>query len=497
MGIFPNHRSHQALLKKKKEDYRLWLYSEDDKGREGHEPYGRLSKGAPKEGIEEEADGALDKARKHKKRQLEDTLNLVLKKRKILSCINETIHGNYASTSPKSGLKFIEFPETRTLDFAERMKLLDAQRSLHLHLKPDVSKLCEILQFSKSFVSRAHQKYFYLGLIFVVFILGQALWVQLDISGEFHNGARFREVAEGELCLRGCRGFEVRSSLDRAAWVVTLRIAWTLGDPLTCCGLAWLHCFVVTVFCVAWRSGLICRIMTFDPGWERGGLKPSPTGNLDMKLVNSLNAGSTTLEKSFGIAGGGVEAFFSKDCASKQSFFIDVVNGNYGHFARVLIDVDLAGFVPEKLLLETTDDGIEVELYFESFLDFYTFCHSIGHSVAECKSVIGKVPLKDGSHVNEKENKTLVLNHVYKSSGNELEDDDYADDFSEDEWPPLQGEGFSKPSNEFDDTSCRGQQSNTMAMVPFESSSALTVAQRNLNFVASQLNVSEITDQNL
>ena len=30
-----------------------------------------------------EADGALDKARKHKKRQLEDTLNLVLKKRKV------------------------------------------------------------------------------------------------------------------------------------------------------------------------------------------------------------------------------------------------------------------------------------------------------------------------------------------------------------------------------------------------------------------------------
>lgn len=30
-----------------------------------------------------EADGALDKARKHKKRQLEDTLNMVLKKRKV------------------------------------------------------------------------------------------------------------------------------------------------------------------------------------------------------------------------------------------------------------------------------------------------------------------------------------------------------------------------------------------------------------------------------
>lgn len=35
-----------------------------------------------------EADGALDKARKHKKRQLEDTLNLVIKKRKVIAtCI--------------------------------------------------------------------------------------------------------------------------------------------------------------------------------------------------------------------------------------------------------------------------------------------------------------------------------------------------------------------------------------------------------------------------
>lgn len=35
-----------------------------------------------------EADGALDKARKHKKRQLEDTLNLVMKKRKVVPCFN-------------------------------------------------------------------------------------------------------------------------------------------------------------------------------------------------------------------------------------------------------------------------------------------------------------------------------------------------------------------------------------------------------------------------
>ena len=34
--------------------------------------------------IDAEADGALDKARKHKKRQLEDTLSLVIKKRRVM-----------------------------------------------------------------------------------------------------------------------------------------------------------------------------------------------------------------------------------------------------------------------------------------------------------------------------------------------------------------------------------------------------------------------------
>lgn len=38
-----------------------------------------------------EADGALDKARKHKKRQLEDTLNLVMKKRKVVPCFKPYI----------------------------------------------------------------------------------------------------------------------------------------------------------------------------------------------------------------------------------------------------------------------------------------------------------------------------------------------------------------------------------------------------------------------
>ena len=40
-----------------------------------------------------EADGALDKTRRHKKRQLEDTLNLVLKKRRVRNFLYLTLQG--------------------------------------------------------------------------------------------------------------------------------------------------------------------------------------------------------------------------------------------------------------------------------------------------------------------------------------------------------------------------------------------------------------------
>ncbi|KAF3440933.1 hypothetical protein FNV43_RR19219 [Rhamnella rubrinervis] len=196
---------------------------------------------------------------------------------------------------------------------------------------------------------------------------------------------------------------------------------------------------------------------------------------------------------------------------------------NYGHYARVLVDVDLAAFVPEKLLLETTVDCIEVDLYFESFPDFCTSCHSIGHPVAKCKSpsthfipttnafeilntVVIPTHIEDMTHQqhtvpsnmadinqemsitarlispdlgvapsridfdtevgksirNTSENVRTTSNHTtvprqitlwanaFGDSNVELGDD--ANDMVEDDWLPLQGEGSSKPSNEFDGT---------------------------------------------
>ncbi|KAF3449124.1 hypothetical protein FNV43_RR09849 [Rhamnella rubrinervis] len=391
----------------------------------------------------------------------------------------------------------------------------------------------------------------------------QISWSLFRSSSIVCKNRLVREVTEGELRLRGCRGFEVRSSLDRAAWVATLRIAWTPRDPLTC--------KLVDLGCCRQLISLgrgYFQVLLFSTEDRQ---KVWSDGSLNLKLgivrlqvwVKNFNSATQKL--------------------TNAQIWVRFYNLNWEFWhPHILTDLarGIAGFILEKLLLETKDHCIEVELYFESFPNFCTSCHSVGHSVAKYKSVIGKMPLKDGSHVNKKENKAPVLNQVYKarqvplqpiksttpsmpttnafdvlntevtpahiedmvhqhdatlsgmtnkmgievrssapdlgaattrtdiniemgksirttSKGNEPEDDDYADDFGEDEWTSLQGEGSSKPSNEFDDTPYTGQQSNTMVMVPIESSGALTTEQGNLDLVASQPNFSETTDQNL
>ncbi|KAF3432339.1 hypothetical protein FNV43_RR27079 [Rhamnella rubrinervis] len=178
---------------------------------------------------------------------------------------------------------------------------------------------------------------------------------------------------------------------------------------------------------------------------------------------------------------------------------------NYSHFARVLVDVDLAGFVPEKLLLETIDDRIEVDLYFESFLDFCISCHGMGHSIAKYEMVhqhhvvpsnkadintkmdievrpsapdLGVTPNKtnfdtevdksvcNSKNVQNPSDYDTIPHHVTSWANafgdSDDENDDYEDnkvedewlplqdDTIENEWSPLQGKGSSEASKEND-----------------------------------------------
>ncbi|KAF3438456.1 hypothetical protein FNV43_RR21218 [Rhamnella rubrinervis] len=256
--------------------------------------------------------------------------------------------------------------------------------------------------------------------------------------------------------------------------------------------------------------------MAFDPAWETGETHPSITvNNSGLNMGNNLNAGSIKMAKSFGIAGLRSRRFYAHcTSASKQPTFADVVNdlargigiplridnstlaGNYGHYARVLVDVDLAGFVLEKLLFETMLDYIEVDLYFESLLDFCTSRH-VGHPVVKCKSVESSTYSVPTTNAFEVLNIIVTPTHTEDIAQEDTVPSSMAginqemniiapptypdlsaapsqtnfdmwelnDDTVEDEWPPLQVEGSSKPSNEFDGIPTLGQQPNTMIMV--------------------------------
>ncbi|XP_035545868.1 helicase protein MOM1-like isoform X2 [Juglans regia] len=61
---------------------------------------------------------------------------------------NDNLHAHHAPTAPQLPNFISEFLEGIKIEFDKRRKLGDAQSSLHLLLKPQIEKLCQILQFS-------------------------------------------------------------------------------------------------------------------------------------------------------------------------------------------------------------------------------------------------------------------------------------------------------------------------------------------------------------
>ncbi|KAF1890272.1 hypothetical protein Lal_00025605 [Lupinus albus] len=63
----------------------------------------------------------------------------------------------------------------------------------------------------------------------------------------------------------------------------------------------------------------------------------------------------------------------------------DTTNRSFGHFARVLVDVDLKNTAPTQVLVER--DGFEffVGTEVENIPAFCSGCHAIGHEVSKCR----------------------------------------------------------------------------------------------------------------
>ena len=60
------------------------------------------------------------------------------------------------------------------------------------------------------------------------------------------------------------------------------------------------------------------------------------------------------------------------------------LEGDYGHFARMLIDVDLSKPLPDSIKIEVGEDCLFPTLYFENVPSFCSVCCFIGYSAISC-----------------------------------------------------------------------------------------------------------------
>lgn len=67
------------------------------------------------------------------------------------------------------------------------------------------------------------------------------------------------------------------------------------------------------------------------------------------------------------------------------------VSGMYGHYIRILVEVDLSLPLQEHVVLERTGHYTFVSISYERLPDFYSHCSIVGHSITNCK----KQPSKD------------------------------------------------------------------------------------------------------
>lgn len=83
------------------------------------------------------------------------------------------------------------------------------------------------------------------------------------------------------------------------------------------------------------------------------------------------------------------------DEATSKPFF----ERTFGHFARVLIDMEITNDLRHKVLVERKGYVFFVELEYENLPDFCSYCTCAGHYFGNCK----RKPQKNAP-VNEKEN---------------------------------------------------------------------------------------------
>jgi hypothetical protein len=60
-------------------------------------------------------------------------------------------------------------------------------------------------------------------------------------------------------------------------------------------------------------------------------------------------------------------------------------NRTFGHFARILVDLDLSKRIFNEIMVEREGFSFYVEIQYERLLDLCNNCATIGHSIGQCK----------------------------------------------------------------------------------------------------------------
>lgn len=63
----------------------------------------------------------------------------------------------------------------------------------------------------------------------------------------------------------------------------------------------------------------------------------------------------------------------------------NTTNHFFGHYARVLVDINLVGILPDSLWVEREEYTFEIEIEYEKLPYFCFTCNYIGHSSDHCK----------------------------------------------------------------------------------------------------------------
>ncbi|PON82607.1 Zinc knuckle CX2CX4HX4C [Trema orientale] len=78
------------------------------------------------------------------------------------------------------------------------------------------------------------------------------------------------------------------------------------------------------------------------------------------------------------------------------------LNGEFGHYARMLIDIDLSQPISDSLMVEVGSDCLFILLEYERLSSFCCACKFIGHEASTCRRVQKLAPPKEGDKKSER-----------------------------------------------------------------------------------------------